>query len=493
MAFESFSFLVLAVAAVALLRLCSNERQRGIVLCVASAIFVASFASRPMELLPLGVFMAAGYGAVLAGSRLGRRSLVVLLGAVIAAFVWLKQYAIIADLPHLGFAYTVVGLSYLLFRILHLIIAAAQGAIQVPGVLSYFNYALSPFTLVAGPVQRYQDFSEQMARPPVAATQEQLLGGLGRVTRGYFYLLVLSEFTRLKAGELKIAFYTDYAWSAWLGAGVHLGAAALVYFVFLYLNFSGYMHVMVGFGRLAGFTLPENFDEPYKAANFLEFWSRWHITVSEWLRTYLFNPLLKALVARWGKRVSSELLAVITFFFTFFVMGMWHGTSIQFLVCGLMLAIGATVNKLWQTEAVRRLGRRRYRALRAKPWYVNWARAATLAYMALVLVCVWFGPELSASGSEVVPTPQILSLFGLMCSVVAFLALLLGLWAAGPIVQGLAGAVSPWLGRLSLRAGLGAGDSQSNAAIAWTAAKVFAVATLAVVLNWSPEVVYKGF
>src|SRR5205809_926186 len=129
--------------------------------------------------------------------------------------------------------------------------------------------------------------------------------------------------------------------------------------------------------RLLGQHLPENFDRPFTARNFLEFWQRWHMTLSNWFKLYLFNPLVGALAGRFPSRAAAPYLGVIAFFVTFGVMGVWHGTTTVFVIYGLLMGAGASANKLWQVALARRLGKQGYRRLAENPLYLYGCRGVT--------------------------------------------------------------------------------------------------------------------
>lgn len=146
------------------------------------------------------------------------------------------------------------------------------------------------------------------------------------------------------------------------------------------------MNVVIGIAVLAGLRLPENFNSPYRTANFVELWSRWHVTLSEWFKFYVFNPLLKAMGRRWGGTVPMTYLGAICFFITFAVMGIWHGTTGYFLVFGLLLGLGVSVNRLWQSVAAKRLGRDKYRLLCERTIYADASRSAAIAFFSMSLI-----------------------------------------------------------------------------------------------------------
>jgi D-alanyl-lipoteichoic acid acyltransferase DltB (MBOAT superfamily) len=157
----------------------------------------------------------------------------------------------------------------------------------------------------------------------------------------------------------------------------------------LYANFAGYMDIVIGIGGLLGHSLPENFDRPFLARNFLELWTRWHITLSQWFRTYVFNPLLQLLATRVTSARLAPYLAVVVFFVTFLLMGVWHGATSVFVLYGLFMGAGASVNKLWQQLASKRLGKARYKAWCEKPGVAYASRGLTFAYFAFGLSCLW--------------------------------------------------------------------------------------------------------
>ncbi len=143
------------------------------------------------------------------------------------------------------------------------------------------------------------------------------------------------------------------AWSLLLGF--------YTYPVQLYLNFSGYTDVAIGSATLLGFRLPENFNRPYLARNVLDFWNRWHMSLTHWIRDYIFMASYKAAATnypRWARSWSYGLI-----FVALFVTGIWHGTTSGFAVFGILNGIGAAVNRAYADvlkSAIGRTGVERY-------------------------------------------------------------------------------------------------------------------------------------
>jgi hypothetical protein len=239
------------------------------------------------------------------------------------------------------------------------------------------------------------------------------------------------------------------------------------------------MDVVIGVGLLLGQVLPENFDRPFSARSFLEFWQRWHMTLSEWFKLYLFNPLLMFLLGRVPNPSLTPYLGVVAFFVTFLVMGVWHGTTLVFVIYGLLMGAGASLNKLWQVACTERLGKKRYRALTQRTAYVYLARGLTFAYFTVALTCLWV-PEL----------PRFTALaarLGTGGALGALVLLALGFAFASLALH----RASAWLAvRGGMLRRLAAGLVWRNLGLAGRILAVLAVASL---FNKAPDFVYKAF
>jgi D-alanyl-lipoteichoic acid acyltransferase DltB (MBOAT superfamily) len=134
------------------------------------------------------------------------------------------------------------------------------------------------------------------------------------------------------------------------------------YPIYLYLNFSGYTDVVIAISRLCGMTtMPENFNRPYLARNVQDFWTRWHMSFSTWIRDYVFTPLSKRLVAATVPGRAEAMLAVAVVL-TFIIVGAWHGTTLSFVIFGLLHGFAVIVATLYGSILKRLLGSARRRA-----------------------------------------------------------------------------------------------------------------------------------
>jgi D-alanyl-lipoteichoic acid acyltransferase DltB (MBOAT superfamily) len=368
---------------------------RKLVLGMANAIFVASYLTDYTQALPLLGFLLLGYLCVLLLS-IWKSSLALCLGVlgVLGCYIFLKRFSFFDDLGHLPFPYLTVGLSYVLFRILHMMVdVRSEDIAERIGPLAFFRYACNFLCFVSGPIQRYQDFRAADGIAVVELDSSKVYEAFSRIVAGYLKFVVIAASAEYEFSFLKPQLF-QAADLPFVKLCAIYGLAASLYTVYLYYNFSGYMDIVIGSGFLLGQALPENFDRPFIARSFLEFWQRWHMTLSQWFKFYLFNPLVMLLMSWFPAPALTAYLGVIAFFVTFLVMGVWHGTTAVFVVYGLLMGAGASVNKLWQVACSEQLGKKRYRTLTETIGYIYLSRGITIAYFVLALTCLWV-PQLS--------------------------------------------------------------------------------------------------
>lgn len=390
MAFNSLTFLAFVTLVVMLTSALPSPGGRSLALLAANLVFIGSHVDRPIQVVPMVCFLVACYLLVEGVRRLRSTwSLCVGLGVIVAGFIVLKKFSFLGSSLTLPFPYLVVGLSYVLFRVLHLMIDARQGELAQPvAPLHFFNYTCNFLSFTAGPIQRYPDYVANRNRR-LSLDADGVYRAFARVIKGYVKVGVFSAVFNY-AFEATSGRLLDTSVSPPLPVFCALAVASAVFYtVYLYANFAGYMDIVIGVGALMGQELPENFNRPFLARSFLEFWSRWHMTLSDWFKTYVFNPLLTVLAQRFTSAKAGPYLGVVAFFVTFLIMGVWHGTTSIFVVYGLLMGAGASVNKLWQVVAIRRFGKKQYKALAEQTGFIYLSRGLTFAYFALALSCLW--------------------------------------------------------------------------------------------------------
>jgi alginate O-acetyltransferase complex protein AlgI len=388
MASTSLHFLIFAFAAVLVYNLRHSLAWRQTVLLAANLLFLASFSLGPWSFLPLAAFVGLGFAGLQWIRSNPKRAFLPLLIGTIAIFVWLKKYAFVPGSLFLAFPYVTVGSSYILFRLLHLMIDMRSGDLpdRIP-VISYLNYTLNFTTLLSGPIQPYQEFAKMQfeAQENRLDVQSAVLA-IERIVIGLFKTNVLALLaSTLHSRSLEtLTAPLPVTWNI-----LHGAAAIVSYPIFLYCNFSGYIDIVIGIGRLLGFTLPENFDRPFFSSNFIDFWSRWHITLSNWLKTYVYNPLLMTLMRRFPAPALETAWLGAALFVTFFLIGLWHGQTSEFIFFGFLQGFGVVANRMYQIVMTRRMGRKQFQSLSLNGFYVAISRGFTFTWFTFTLLWFW--------------------------------------------------------------------------------------------------------
>jgi len=362
-----------------------------------NAVFLALFLERVEALLLIG-FTLWGYMMIRVLERRGWSTITFGIVSTLVLFVFLKKYSFLPVEFRLKNIPVIVGLSYVLFRVIHLLVDIYQEGGCAPSPTRYLNYTLSCFSLISGP---FQQFSEHEASLYAERSRDPIVD-LSRIANGFLKIMILAPLvlnihlwikSQTEGGVL--LGINVHAISKLLGSGTDAAfvfgsiIGALIWMMFLYLNFSGYTDVVIGWASLCGLDLPENFNAPIRANSFLDFWNRWHMSMTNWFKTYVFTYSLKRLTARWPDRRFALFNTVTAFIVTFLLMGLWHGPNWPFAICGLLLAVGAAVNHLYKELMRRRLGSRRMDALRERSCYCMMTVGLTFTYIAVVITPFW--------------------------------------------------------------------------------------------------------
>ena len=473
----SLVFFVFAALIAAMYQLCPWATGRRLIFLVANLCFLWTYANSLVGLIPLACFLALGYGALLAVRRGASATLfTTLLVVVVFAFIWLKRYTFLPQDSFLAFVYVTLGLSYIFFRVTHLIIDARDAELPPVPIVSYLNYTLNFTTLVSGPIQRYQDFHRMETTERLKLDWIVVGQGLERIILGYFKVSVVSAALWSEHLRALHSLGTDATSGERLLDGLSI---ALVYPIYLYFNFSGYIDMVIGVAKFLGLELPENFNRPFSSENFINFWSRWHITLSNWLKTYVYSPLLIVLMRRFPSQRMEPYFGVFAFFVTFFLIGVWHGQTWVFVFFGFLQGFGVSFNKLYQITMAKWLGRKGYKALAANGLYRAGARGLTFCWFAFTLFWFWSDWRQIGDVADALGLPLILPL-----CVVALVGMTV-LLAAGEAIRSAVLAV-----RLS---GTPVVRSRYVRTV-WDTGLLVVTVSLVVLLNApAPDIVYKAF
>ncbi|MDR3736468.1 MAG: MBOAT family O-acyltransferase [Acidobacteriaceae bacterium] len=474
----SYQLVVFGLAVALVSNLSRSWLWRSIVLLTASIVFLGLIARSPMVYLPLAGFLLLGYVGLILIERNWPRATMCSVLVTVFAYIWLKKYTFLPESLFLHSAYSALGLSYIFFRVLHLLIDTGDNQEKRHiGLGAYLLYMLNFTTFISGPIQRYDAFSrDQFADKPIALGPRVIGSQLERIVRGFFKVNVLAMLLHMVQDDAVAQLSQPMPMQIKMFAAIKL---ALVYPLFLYANFSGYIDIVIALARLMRVRLPENFDRPFAASSVLDFWNRWHMTLSNWLKTYVYNPLLVLLMRRISSLAWQPFLGVICFFVTFFLIGVWHGRTSEFIVFGVLTGGGMSINKLWQLWLGRLMGRKGYKALATNSVYVSCSRGLNFVWFGFTLFWFWAGWK------------QIGAIFSAL-SVVEWISVWLTAWLVATLVL----ALWEWLrvALLSIRTTEGPILTSRYALTVYASVMGLVAVVVTALLNQAaPEIVYKSF
>ena len=262
------------------------------------------------------------------------------------------------------------------FRLSYLVLEVRNRLVPMPSIWEHLSYAFFVPTVSVGPLSRYSVFRESLHNParlstPVGRSLLRILVGMTK----YLFLATLIE--QLSYAGLLMDGH-PHPW-------IDLPIAAVAFFFYLYFNFSGYCDMAIGTAGLIGIRVEENFDRPFRSRNLQEFWTRWHMTLTRFMRDTLFSPLSKALVRRFGPQSTPHAIAV-AIFTVFVAMGAWHGLSLNFLIYGSLHGVGVVSCQYYTNWLKKRLGSDGYATYQRNPWIRTTAIATTFSFTAGTLL-----------------------------------------------------------------------------------------------------------
>ena len=282
---------------------------------------------------------------------------------LVALFAWNKLAAGGGGvLPSQG-GLVFLGLSYLVLKAAAALLDTLRGGHRDLCFRDLLAWIVFLPTYTSGPIEELAHFRDQTLR----VSPVRVLTGLERILFGLVKALVLSHQLGQWAGPILSA--PDAHGPLTLLAG------AYAFTLRFYLDFAGYSDIAIGLAALFGYEISENFDNPLVRRNLVQLWQRWHMTLTAWLRRYLFVPLSRAVMRRAGPRWDQAAL-ILAQLGTMVFCGLWHGLGWNFAVWGLLQALGL----IWVGVVARDLGRRLPEVL------VRWWRAHPLAHAMSVLL-----------------------------------------------------------------------------------------------------------
>ncbi|MCL1985242.1 MAG: MBOAT family protein, partial [Betaproteobacteria bacterium] len=359
MLFNSYQFILLFLPALLIAYWLVSQVARdrlGLLLFASSLIFYSLWGMEFLILLLCITGLNCAFGQVLAampdqGEGGVSRKQVLTLALVInmAPLCWFKYVNFFIDNINMAFDASLahqsaglpLGISFYTFLQIAYLVTVYRRQTEPAGLLQYANFATFFPYVISGPIVRYPQFGPQLANPQ-PLTVANIAQAMTFFVIGLAKKVLLADSIAAYANSIFNAAHKGFPLTsaeAWVGS--------LAYTFQLYFDFSGYTDMAVGVALFFGLHLPDNFDSPYKSTGIVDFWRRWHITLSLWLRDFLYIPLGGSRVGKF-KQYRNLLLTML-------IGGLWHGAGWTFIIWGGMHGVMLCVNHFWKTWAIRNI------------------------------------------------------------------------------------------------------------------------------------------
>lgn len=348
--FMASAFLVVPAAVLGL----TGRSMRAYGMTASCLMMALLFTGNPQGLAALGVFLTIASLGAYAVHRSwctegGAKSLAVYRAALLSTIVPLVIYKVgaVFDRDLLGF----IGISYITFKAVQVLIEMRDGLIERMDPLDYLYFLTFFATFTSGPIDRSRRFVEDIHAPrPRSDYADLLTRGVMMMFAGAAMQLVLATIARgfydascAPAGTLTLDALT-------MPVACREVLRAYGYAAYLFFDFAGYSLMAMGLGRCFGIAVPANFRAPYIAVDIKDFWNRWHITLSTWLRDFVFMRFVRMATKR--KLFSSRLqTACAAYMVDMALMGAWHGLTVDYLAYGIYHGVLLAVTEVYQKRS----------------------------------------------------------------------------------------------------------------------------------------------
>lgn len=340
MLFSSIPFLFYFFPIVLLLYFIVPKNIKNIILLLSSLIFYGWGEPKYLILMLLSILIGYTFGLLIEKNLDNKKSKVYLvlsislnlliLGYFKYADFFIHSFNLVTNLsiPFLKISLP-IGISFYTFQILSYVIDVYRR--QVPAqknILHLATYICMFFQLIAGPIVRYSDIEKQLVNRNHSL--DKISEGIKRFVIGLAKKVLLANLLGELVGKYNVTTDISVVYS-WL--------SALCYSLQIYFDFSGYSDMAIGLGRIFGFEFLENFNYPFISKTLTEFWRRWHISLGQWFKDYLYIPL--------GGNKTSTFRWLINIFIVWFATGFWHGADYNFILWGLFYGFLLVIEKIF--------------------------------------------------------------------------------------------------------------------------------------------------
>ena len=318
---DFFGTLIFALIPVILLRF-FEKSVYWITLVISIGIAIAVFKEQPNHFINLVVFIVETYLLVRLGFYFREKKSTKYPIIFFASLLLIAaKTVVIWKVSIFGF----LGVSYMTFKVLQIIFETYDGIIKEPiGLIDYLQFLLFFPTISSGPIDRSKRFMEDIHQTIPREEYVELLGtGLFRLLLGLVYKVVLSGLLYLAMNHIpnRGLLFTTISYM-------------YLYTFYLFFDFAGYSLMAVGVSNIMGIQTPMNFNKPFLSIDIKDFWNRWHISLSTWLRDFIFSRIvMKSMRHKWFKTRLTT--AMVAYMLNMIFMGFWHGLSWSYIIYGV--------------------------------------------------------------------------------------------------------------------------------------------------------------
>lgn len=361
--FEGVPFWIIFTVVAILVGIIGFLRPQGLKLMsmAASAVFIACiYGKEPVSLISLLLFVVYEYLVIRVYGSVrskqmhdGKQEAKHLIQVFVAAGLLPLVVSRLLPFAGNGWGWGFLGISYITFRVLQILLETHDGLTEPPGVVDYLNFMLFFPTLSSGPIDRSRRFIEDADTLKSRETYAELFGsGIVMILQGVIYKVIISQLIYDQMSKLSGRYQPQL-----------LIAYMYLYGFYLFFDFAGYSLMAVGAGKLFGITSPMNFDKPFLAKDIKDFWNRWHISLSHWFRDFIFTRIVVSMLKkkRFKKRLTTAMAAYII---NMFIMGVWHGLTWCYVIYGLYHGILLSATEYFQKKS------KFYKKHKAEKWFI---------------------------------------------------------------------------------------------------------------------------
>jgi alginate O-acetyltransferase complex protein AlgI len=349
MIFNTWTFAVFGVLVIATYWGLVPQRWKPHFIVLTGSIFYAySVPAYLILVVLLGLLTYVIAKTMLRTQQVDHRKMLLISGIVIVTGVllWFKYSKMLAitvdevanrDIIPVPSIIVPLAISFFTFEFVHVLVDVYLGKIKSLDLLNFAVFTMFFPTLVAGPIKRYQSFAPQIRtiqEPPAAFF---LLN---------FYRIAMGVAKKNLIADSMTVFTQPILTPQPLYGTLDYWVAIFAYAAKIYFDFSGYSDIAIGLAGMLGLEIPENFSRPYHTANISEFWRHWHMSLSTWIRDYIFIPL--------GGSRGAPVIVVFNLLVAMALAGLWHGANWTFVLWGLWHGMGLAAHRAWSALVVPR-------------------------------------------------------------------------------------------------------------------------------------------